>query len=145
MGILAQVWFSASPSIPVLANPTLHSGPPGALAMLLIAVAIPFSFPYPGPARFFRTLISEKAWRRVDFLGAFTSLAASIVLVFALEQAGVEYPWNSAPIVVSFVLSGVLWVAFIGWERAISLKNGACEPMFPWRLACSRFVLGLLL
>jgi hypothetical protein len=31
------------------------------------------------------------------------------------------------------------------WERRLSLKNGDCEPMFPWRLARNRFVLGLLL
>lgn len=89
--------------------------------------------------------MSEKAWRRVDYLGAFASLAASILLVFALEQAGLEYPWKSAPIIASFVLSGVFWLVFLGWERQLSLKNTACEPLFPWRLARNRFALGLLL
>jgi hypothetical protein len=65
--------------------------------------------------------------------------------VFALEQAGIEYPWNGAAIIASFVLSGVGWFVFIGWERRLSLKDNVCEPMFPWRIACNRFVLGLLL
>ncbi|KAK4032521.1 major facilitator superfamily transporter [Parachaetomium inaequale] len=121
------------------------NGPGGALALVLLTISIPFSFPYPGPARFFSTLVSEKAWKRVDYLGAFASLAASILLVFALEQAGVEYPWKSAPIIVSFVLSGIFWIVFVVWERGLSLKNSVCEPMFPWSLACNRFVLGLLL
>ncbi|KAH6632551.1 major facilitator superfamily transporter [Chaetomium tenue] len=121
------------------------NGPGGAVAFILISIAIPFSFPYPGPARFFTTLVSEKAWRRIDYVGAFSSLGASILLVFALEQAGVEYPWNSAPIIVCFVLSGMFWILFIGWERNLSRRTGSCEPMFPWRLACNRFALGLLL
>ncbi|KAK3294143.1 major facilitator superfamily transporter [Chaetomium fimeti] len=121
------------------------NGPGGALAITLLSISIPFSFPYPGPARFLSTLVSEKAWKRIDYLGAFSSLAASVLLVFALEQAGVEYPWGSAPIIVCFVLSGIFWIVFIGWERGLSRKTTSCEPMFPWRLACNRFVLGLLL
>ncbi|KAH6855892.1 major facilitator superfamily transporter [Chaetomium sp. MPI-CAGE-AT-0009] len=121
------------------------NGPGGAVAIILLSISIPFSFPYPGPARFLSTLVSEKAWKRIDYLGAFSSLAASVLLVFALEQAGVEYPWRSAPIIVCFVLSGIFWMVFIGWERALSRKASSCEPMFPWRLACNRFVLGLLL
>lgn len=146
MGVLAQVRFPLA----LLVKDSMHlrslySGPGGAIALVFLSISIPFSFPYPGPARFFSTLVSEKAWRRVDFFGAFASLAASILLVFALEQAGVEYPWNSAAIIASLVLSGVGWVVFIGWERAVSIRNSLCEPMFPWRLACNRFVLGLLL
>lgn len=118
-------------------------------------MSIPFSFPYrPGPTHFLRTLVTEKAWKRVDYLGAVSSLAASVLLVFALEQAGVAYPWDSAPVIAAFVLSGVLWVVFVVWERYVSIKGqrkkeqgkgGVCEPLFPWRLACDRFVLGLLL
>ncbi|KAK4125841.1 MFS general substrate transporter [Parathielavia appendiculata] len=122
------------------------NGPGGALAIFLISISIPFNFPYPaGPSRFFSTFVSQKAWSRVDFLGAFASLATSILLVFALEQAGVEHPWNSAAVIASFVLSAVFWVVFVGWERSLSNRGSICEPIFPWRLACNRFVLGLLL
>lgn len=78
-------------------------------------------------------------------LGVVSSLAASVLLVFALQQAGVVYAWNSGPIISTFVISGVLWVAFLVWQRRLSLAHGVCEPVFPWRLACNRFVLGLLL
>ncbi|KAH6634688.1 major facilitator superfamily domain-containing protein [Chaetomium sp. MPI-SDFR-AT-0129] len=128
------------------------NAPGGAIAFVLITISIPFSFPYqPGPTHFLRTLVTEKAWRRVDYLGAVSSLAASVLLVFALEQAGVAYPWDSAPVIAAFVLSGVLWIVFVVWERSVSLrgqkkeKGVVCEPLFPWRLACDRFVLGLLL
>ncbi|KAI4225156.1 MAG: hypothetical protein LQ349_007112 [Xanthoria aureola] len=40
-----------------------------------------------------------KAVRKVDFLGAFTLLAASILFVTAIEEGGTEYPWKSAVVV----------------------------------------------
>ena len=146
-GCFGSSMFPTAPAILffLAADTFLSSGPAGAVAIFLISISIPFSFPYPGPANFFRTLVSEKAWRRIDFVGGIASLAASILLVFALEQAGVKYPWNSAPIIASFVLSGLGWVVFVGWQRGLSLRNSVCEPLFPWRLACNRFVLGLLL
>lgn len=84
-------------------------------------------------------------WKRVDFVGMVVSLAASILIVFALEQGGVAYPWGSGAIVSTFVLSGVLWIAFVVWERLLSKKGGVREPMFPWSLVHNRFVMGLLL
>ncbi|KAM0499255.1 hypothetical protein ACHAO3_004290 [Verticillium nonalfalfae] len=123
----------------------LRSGPGGALAAALIALAIPFGFPYGDSTTFFRSLISEKRWKRIDLLGATLSLAASILLIFALQQGGVEYAWNSGAIISTFVLSGILWLAFIAWERKLSGRSGVCEPIFPWRLTSNRFVVGLLL
>jgi hypothetical protein len=89
-------------------------------------------------------MIEERAWKRIDVLGAFLSLATSILLVFALEEGGVAYPWNSSAVIASFILSGLLWTGFIIWERKLSISKSVCEPMFPWRLAVNRFVLGLL-
>ncbi|PMD16224.1 major facilitator superfamily transporter [Hyaloscypha hepaticicola] len=120
------------------------NGPGGAVALALIASSIPFGFPYGKSNRFFRSMIEERAWKRIDVLGAFLSLATSILLVFALEEGGVAYPWNSGAVIASFILSGLLWTGFIIWERKLSISKSVCEPMFPWRLAVNRFVLGLL-
>ncbi|KAK4161241.1 major facilitator superfamily domain-containing protein [Cladorrhinum sp. PSN259] len=131
------------------------NGPGGLIAITIIFISIPFGFPYSGGGidlekqQFWKTLTREKKWKRFDFLGAFASLAASILVVFALEQGGVVYNWDSAAIITPFALSGVFWVVFVLWERraSLSLKKGAAdtEPLFPWRLACNRLVLGLLL
>jgi len=90
-------------------------------------------------------MVTNKEWKRVDFFGAFASLVASILLVFALQQGGVIYAWNSATIVAIFIVSAALWAIFVAWERYLSASNTTCEPIFPWRLAQNRFVLGLLL
>ncbi|KAK0636738.1 major facilitator superfamily transporter [Bombardia bombarda] len=121
------------------------NGPAAAVVLPLFFFTIPFSFPYEKTPRFFSSLVSQRAWKRIDFLGAFLSLSASILLVFALEQAGVVYPWKSGPIISTFVISGVLFVTFLLWQRWLTLSDSAREPMFPWRLASDRFMLGLLL
>ncbi|ROW13285.1 hypothetical protein VPNG_05429 [Cytospora leucostoma] len=121
------------------------NGPGGALAAVLVMVSIPFGFPYGDSANYFSSMIAERAWKRIDFLGAFMSLAASILLVFALQQGGVVYPWSSGAVITIFVISGCLWLAFVVWEKRLSAKDGVCEPIFPWRLVLNRFVLGLLL
>ncbi|KAK4197310.1 major facilitator superfamily transporter [Triangularia verruculosa] len=131
------------------------NGPAGILALAIIFNSIPFTFPYAtsdsNAEGYLTRLQKQKVWKRLDYFGAFTSLAASILLVFALEQASTVYAWNSAPIITSFTLSGAGWVAFILWERHLSLRHErkggkqGYEPLFPWRLACNRFVLGLLL
>ncbi|KAF5716830.1 major facilitator superfamily transporter [Fusarium mundagurra] len=121
------------------------NGPGGALAAVLLAFSVPFNFPYGESDRFFHSLASKQMWKRVDFVGMAVSLAASILIIFALEQGGVAYPWGSGAIVSTFVLSGILWIAFVFWERLLSKKNGVREPMFPWSLVHNRFVMGLLL
>ncbi len=122
-----------------------NSGPGGALAAILLFISIPFGFPYGESNNFFQSMISQRAWKRIDIIGAFVSLAASILVVFALQEGGVAYAWNSGPIISIFVVSGVLWIVFVVWERYLSNRNRVCEPIFPWRLASNRFVLGLLL
>ncbi|KAK1976608.1 major facilitator superfamily transporter [Colletotrichum cereale] len=121
------------------------NGPGGAIAALLVMFSIPFGFPYGESAMFFRNLVAGQAWKRIDFVGGFVSLAASVLLIFALEQGGIEYPWKSGPVISTFVLSGLCWLAFVIWERWLSAKNYVCEPMFPWRLTANRFALGLFL
>jgi len=145
MGVLTQVRISDLLQNKSCLLPPLYSAPARAVAITLLACSIPFSFPYKHSPRYFKTISSRRTWNRVDLLGAFMSLAASILLVFGLQEAGVKDRWRSGAIISTLVLSGVLWIGFLWWERRVELRKGACEPMFPWRLACNRFFLGLLL
>ena len=83
---------------------------------------------------------SKKALAQVDLPGVILSLAGSIMLVFALEQGGVKYSWNSGTIVASFVVAGVAWVMFGSWEAVLTsgFAKITMQPIFPTRLLTHR-------
>ena len=65
---------------------------------------------------------------RIDWLGMFTLLAWTGLLVFALESGGRDYAWGSPMIVGCLVGSVVLLVAFFFIERHTA------EPLIPFDL-----------
>ncbi|EIW63415.1 MFS general substrate transporter [Trametes versicolor FP-101664 SS1] len=80
---------------------------------------------------------------RIDWIGALLFMGAGILLLLALNW-GSSAEWNSARVIVSFVVSGVLYLAWIAWElmleRNIEADAGATarrpallcmEPMIP--------------
>jgi hypothetical protein len=63
------------------------------------------------------------------------SLGGSVLLVFALEQAGGIYPWQSPVIVGTLVGSFLCWVFFVGWEQKLSHPSSlGMMPIFPLRI-----------
>ncbi|KIN05353.1 hypothetical protein OIDMADRAFT_39623 [Oidiodendron maius Zn] len=53
---------------------------------------------------------------KIDIPGGVLLLVASALVVFAIQEAGSgRYKWNSPTIIVSLVVSGSSWCAFIGW------------------------------
>ncbi|MCJ1393515.1 hypothetical protein MMC18_006390 [Xylographa bjoerkii] len=158
MGIVSSVFAIASVLGPILGGAIsdhstwrwvfLLNAPAGAVTIALIAFALPANFPYGNlqKGRTLREIFSKQASRRLDVAGAALSLAASVLLVFALEQAGTVYAWNSPAIVCSFVASGLLLVIFIGWENIVEkVSNGLQEPIIPGRLFRKRVFVGLIL
>ena len=112
----------------------------------MIFLAMPVSYPY-------RSEKSDKTLqafnmagvKRIDFLGAFLVLAASILFVSALEEGGTEYPWKSVVVLSLLCLSVVLWILFFFWQKVASGRGDANEPILPWRLLTDRFTMGFLL
>lgn len=108
----------------------------------------------------FTTIFPRKSFSRVDLGGTVLSLTFSILLVFAMQQGGIEYPWSSATVVVTLTISVICFLLFILWEEFIVgdrrgslprwlldfgfMPAEACEPIFPMRLAKHR-VIGCLL
>jgi len=86
-----------------------------------------------------------KAVRKVDFLGAFTLLAASILFVTAIEEGGTEYPWKSAVVLCLLCISVVLWIIFFWWQYWVSGRHDQQEPVLPWRLLTNRFTTAFFL
>ena len=82
------------------------------------------------------------ALSRVDWPGVLLSLAGSALVVFALQEGGVQYPWSSSRVVTCLVVGGVCWVAFAFWEVYLTRSHTVFKmaPIFPTRLARHRVI-----
>ncbi|PLB51489.1 MFS general substrate transporter [Aspergillus steynii IBT 23096] len=129
--------------------------PAGAVAWLCILIAMPYHYPHPPPLRsatnpagtWMKSFLKNQGifLRQVDFLGAFLILAASMLLVAALQEGTVDFTWSSGVIISFFVVSGALWVAFLAWIWFLSRRSWAIHPILPWRLTKSRVFMGCVL
>ncbi len=91
-----------------------------------------------------RTKFSKSALKRVDLLGAFLVLVASVLLIFALEEGGSRYPWDSGAVIASLMLSAIAWIAFVVWEVWLEKSHATQEPIFPMRLLKNRVLAGMM-
>ncbi|KAJ7137537.1 ABC transporter [Mycena crocata] len=76
---------------------------------------------------------------RLDFLGATLMAGAVTCLVLALQWGGNTKPWDDKAVIMSFVFSGVLAVAWIGWELYIGDR-----AMTPMKIFKSRSIYAIL-
>ncbi|KAE9362971.1 putative MFS multidrug transporter [Stipitochalara longipes BDJ] len=132
----------------------LLNAPAGAAATAILIFFLPsdFSKADMNVLRRLRSRFTVESFSRVDILGCLLMLCASILVVFALEEAGSRYAWSSVAIVGSLVIAGVAWIAFVSWEMWIEQKQQGTgsegtrqEPIFPMRLLKSRVLAGMLL
>jgi MFS family permease len=126
--------------------------PAGAVAVIVLFIAVPRGFPYHIKRA---SQMSEKSdiksyllprLKRLDLFGAMILIAAALLLTTGLLEGGSQWEWDSAPSIVLLIVSGILWLAFFWWERLVTMKkNWPQEPMFPWRFAHNRQLMGVLL
>ena len=85
---------------------------------------------------------TKKAILSVDVLGCMLLLAASILLIFALQEAGAFiYAWDSSIIIACLCVSGIAFVAFVIWQEWLDKHpNWTVEMVFPVRVARQRVV-----
>ncbi|KFY78723.1 hypothetical protein V499_02163 [Pseudogymnoascus sp. VKM F-103] len=82
--------------------------------------------------------------KNFDLLGATLSIASILCLVMAINFGNALYAWDSAPIIVLFVLAGVFLILF-AIQQKLALFTTKSERMFPAHLlrskeACLLFV-----
>jgi hypothetical protein len=88
---------------------------------------------------------SASSFKRVDLLGMFLLLASSILLIFALEEGGTRYAWDSGAIISTLVLAVVTGIAFWVWELLIDNDRWAMEPVFPPSILRDRLLSAMLM
>ncbi|KAI9643651.1 hypothetical protein NHQ30_008273 [Ciborinia camelliae] len=116
--------------------------PAGAVSLALIAFVLPARFPdhcdatpQEKPAIWSSNAVFI---RKADLFGAFLILGASILLVAGLEEGGVSLAWNSATIILIFIISGCLWILFVLWQWYGGRATSKVEVMYPRRLVKNR-------
>ena len=73
---------------------------------------------------------TSKAFQTIDILGCVLLLATSILLIFALQEAGAfVYAWDSSIIIACLVVSGVALISFMAWQTLL-----AAHPQWPMQL-----------
>jgi MFS family permease len=85
---------------------------------------------------------TKKAFLSVDVLGSVLLLAAAVLLIFALEEAGAFiYAWDSSMIVACLCVSGMAFVVFVIWQEWLDKHpSWPVEMVFPVRVARQRVV-----
>jgi hypothetical protein len=71
--------------------------------------------------------------KTMDIVGALLSLAWAIPLIFALQEGGERYEWNSGVIIGTLVTGGVMLVLFVLWEAWTYYRTGI-DSIFPVHL-----------
>ncbi|KAF2688956.1 MFS general substrate transporter [Lentithecium fluviatile CBS 122367] len=115
--------------------------PISAVAMGLLYLSIPAHFPYAKPID--APKLSRAALRKLDLVGTCLLLAATTLLLTALEESSVGKSWSSAIVLAPLVTGLFFWVCFFGWSKVQTLRSTVWEPILPWRVLTDRFCLAL--
>ncbi|KAF4454427.1 hypothetical protein F53441_3054 [Fusarium austroafricanum] len=157
MAILSTVFITASVLGPVLGGViSQHSTwrwvfllnlPGGFVAFVMVSIFLPASEESSQLTllKVLRAKVRRSNWVRIDVLGIILLLAASVLLVFALEEGGTRYSWSSAVVISSLVLAVVLFVAFGFWEVYVEQSPSKQEPVFPPSICKDRISSAMLL
>jgi len=124
----------------------LISAPGGSISLFLIALFLPSSQKAESGSvvAHVKNKFTKAAFARIDILGTIFLLAFSVLIVFALEEAGSRYEWGSSMIITTLVFSVVAGVGFVVWEWWIERAKGKQEPTFPLSLLKDRILASMM-
>ena len=124
----------------------LFNVPVGVVGLALAVVGIPTGFPH-HREQAHPTEVSQRPGplARLDIPGCVLLLLATMSIVAAFQEAGSRFAWGSAYFITLLVVSVLLWLALVIWERRVTLADATREPVLPWRFLTSRAMVGTLL
>lgn len=112
------------------------NGPCGTVALLCFALG------WPNKTTAYKD--SARRWREFDCPGAFLLLAASVLVVFGLQQGGTgAYTWSSGVVVGTIGVGFACWIFLLGWEYYVyrcGLRDRVAS-IFPFELLIQRRML----
>ncbi|TEY78587.1 hypothetical protein BOTCAL_0047g00100 [Botryotinia calthae] len=88
----------------------------------------------------------RRTLRQLDLVGAFILIIASVLFVFAFQEAGLEAnSWNKLLFLIPLIVGVVFWILLFAWEFTVQRKwEEKLATMFPWRLIKNRvYMFGL--
>ena len=149
MGIPVEVGYFVNSRLYGLNSLTIriHSVPASILALVILILAIPASFPHGRSSvhRSMKNVFSKEAARRLDFLGFLFLLSASVLTITGFQEAATRLTWRNSSTIALLTVSGLLWIGFFLWSRFLSREGHTQEPVFTWRFAQNREFIGVLL
>ncbi|KAH8722881.1 major facilitator superfamily domain-containing protein [Phaeosphaeriaceae sp. PMI808] len=123
----------------------LFNVPVGVVILAIFAFLLPRHFPYKERPQHQTSSIVKSVLARIDWLGVVLLLGASVLLVAALENAGLRRPWRSGYVAGMLVVSGLLWFVLLAWQWKVTRDDSVREPVFPWRFIENRVPFGMML
>ncbi|PBK59731.1 ABC transporter [Armillaria solidipes] len=81
-----------------------------------------------------------EAWRRLDWIGVFLSIAVVTLFLLPVQWGGNERPWSDPVVIVLLILSAITLAIFIAWEYRKGL-----EALLPLDMFMRRNMLGVCL
>lgn len=98
------------------------------------------------PQGFGKALHPWKEFWRIDFIGNIFILAACVLMVYSLQQAGTMiFSWTSVEFLATFTISVVCWALFWAWQLILRQLPIQVEPVFPVRLVYHRIYMAAVL
>lgn len=91
--------------------------------------------------------LEKSSVKKIDYIGGASLIASSVLLVFALQQAGSgAMSWVDPVVLTALVISALSFAFFVWKERSLSKNpSTAVQPVMPAQLfACRVYVSGLL-
>jgi MFS family permease len=123
--------------------------PVGFVGLMLVLVAMPAGFPNSSAitSPTFCNLIRRNVTLRgrIDYPGFSMLLAASVLLIVAIEEAGISFTWSSTLVIAFLVAAGVLLILFLVWQWYLYHAKSAREPILPWVFFKKRVMMGIFL
>jgi MFS family permease len=120
--------------------------PIGFIGLIMVLLAMPVAFPDVSQSPSLSIVKRNVNFKgKIDYPGFFLLLAASVLLIVAIEEAGISFSWDSVIVITFLILSVSLLCTFFAWQWYLYLEKSPREPVFPWEFMKNRVLMGIYL